>query len=100
MATCLSRRRILVESIYWRHRLLPRKRELAGRRLVRDGRLLVDEVLMVWPAEKRGWPRRTAYIGSRQALEEVEPAVTRTPAVGKRPAVAAGVRCRSGAATS
>jgi hypothetical protein len=53
----------------WRHRLPLLSLELAGRRLVRDDRLLVDEVLMVGPAKKRGWPRRTADVDPRQALE-------------------------------
>lgn len=32
---------------------------------------------MVWPAEKRGWSRHTAYVGPRRAMEEVEPALAR-----------------------
>ena len=36
-----------------------------------------EGALMVWPAEKRGWSRRTAYVGPRRALEEVEPALAR-----------------------
>lgn len=30
---------------------------------------------MVWPAEKRSWSRRAAYVGPRRALEAVEPAL-------------------------
>jgi hypothetical protein len=36
-----------------------------------------EGALMVWPAKKRGWSRRTAYVGPRRALEEVEPALAR-----------------------
>ena len=33
--------------------------------------------LMMWPAEKRGWTKRTAYTGPKRALERVEPALAR-----------------------
>src|SRR6185295_2438872 len=33
--------------------------------------------LMVWPAEPRGWAKRTAYLGAKRALEEVEPMLAR-----------------------
>lgn len=33
--------------------------------------------LMRWPAQRRGWLKRTGYPGSRRALEEVEPSLAR-----------------------
>jgi hypothetical protein len=33
--------------------------------------------LMVWPAEPRGWLKRTAYVGSKRALVPAEPAGAR-----------------------
>ncbi len=44
--------------------------------------------LMTWPAEARGWTRRTAYTGARRQLEEVEPALARGsgwPGAGRAP---------------
>jgi len=33
--------------------------------------------LMVWPAEPRGWSKRTGYLGPKRALVEVEPGAAR-----------------------
>ena len=33
--------------------------------------------LMIWPAEPRGWTKRTHYDGGKRQLEEVEPALAR-----------------------
>ena len=62
--------------------------------------------LMVWPAEKRGWSRHTAYVGPRRTLEvgragaRPRDGVGRrrsraSPAAGERPATAAGQRPRN-----
>lgn len=34
-------------------------------------------VLMLWPAQPRGWAKRTGYNGAKRQLEEVEPALAR-----------------------
>lgn len=33
--------------------------------------------LMLWPTERGGWAKRTAYTGGKRPLEEVEPALAR-----------------------
>jgi hypothetical protein len=45
--------------------------------------------LMVWPVERGGWAKRTAYTGGKRQLEEVEPALARGtgwPGGGRGPA--------------
>jgi hypothetical protein len=47
-------------------------------------------VLMIWPARRRGWLKRTAYAGAKRQLEEVESALARGTGwpfgpVGRRP---------------
>jgi hypothetical protein len=47
-------------------------------------------VLMIWPARRRGWLKRTGYNGSKRQLEEVDPKLSRGTGwpfgpVGRRP---------------
>ena len=34
-------------------------------------------VLMIWPAQPRGWVKRKGYVGAKRQLEEVVPALAR-----------------------
>jgi len=52
---------------------LYRARDLPGMWVAEDE----HGVLMVWPAEPRGWRKRTAYTGPKRTLELVEPALAR-----------------------
>jgi hypothetical protein len=47
-------------------------------------------VLMIWPARRRGWLKRTGFSGSKRQLQEVDPALARGTGwpfgpVGRRP---------------
>jgi hypothetical protein len=47
-------------------------------------------VFMIWPAQPKGWTKRTGYSGAKRQLEEVDPALARGTGwpfgpVGRRP---------------
>ena len=52
---------------------LYRSREMPGRWIGEDG----HGALVHWPAEPRGWAKRTPYKGGKRGLEEVDPRLAR-----------------------